>query len=77
MFINQFMDVKGDFPPRVLSIGMGPFFGQVLGSKIVGFILEDLKTNYYRLTFILQFRLFSMASYQVAITSLPCWSIII
>jgi len=44
MFINQFMDVKGDFPPgEFRALGWVNSSDKYWWSKIAGFVLEDLK----------------------------------
>jgi len=44
MFINQFMDVKGDFPPLVFrALELVHSFDKYWWSKMVSFILENLK----------------------------------
>jgi len=44
MFINQFMDVKGDFPKsKFRALGWVHSSDKYWWSKMVGFVLEDLK----------------------------------
>jgi len=78
MFINQFMDVKGDFPlGEFRALGWVHSSDKYWWSKMVGFVLEDLTDELLQTGLYIVVRAVQYGIPLRANPSFPCWSIII